>query len=96
MIHTINTFLFPLEVLIKNNRQYIGYFFLLLAFASFGFLFYPDSTKDSGEKVILVLWTILWIPIFSRVFGLHIARELLPLRKELGILMGTLAFVHGG
>lgn len=95
MIQYINSFLFPLEKFIKKNRKYIGYFFIFLSFASFGFFFYPNSTKESGEKAIFVLWVILWIPIFARVFGLHIAREILPLRKELGILMGTLAFVHG-
>lgn len=95
MIALINSFLSPLQNIIKNNRKYIAYFLLFLSFLSLGFLFYPDSTKDSGEKALIVLWVILWIPIFSRVMGLHIARELMPLRKELGILMGTLAFVHG-
>jgi sulfoxide reductase heme-binding subunit YedZ len=35
------------------------------------------------------------MPIFARVFGLRIFAQLLPLRKELGILMGVLALVHG-
>lgn len=94
MIEPINSFLSPVEKLIKNNRKYIGYFFLFLAFASLYYLWIPYSSKESGEKAILVLWIILWMPIFSRVFGLKIVQSLMPLRKELGILMGTLAMVH--
>ena len=41
-----------------------------------------------------LLWLILFLPIFARVFNLSLAKALMPLRKELGILMGTLAFVH--
>jgi methionine sulfoxide reductase heme-binding subunit len=44
---------------------------------------------------MIVLWIILWIPIFARVFGLRLFAQMLPLRKELGILMGVLALVHG-
>lgn len=57
-------------------------------------MFDAHSVKESGEKAILVLWIILWIPIFARVFGLRIFQAMMPLRKEIGILMGTLAFVH--
>ncbi|MBC7498736.1 rubredoxin [Candidatus Gracilibacteria bacterium] len=95
MVPTINKYLLPLEDLIKNNRKYIGYFLIFLSFVSLGFLLYPNSTKDSGGYAITLLWIILWIPIFSRVFGLKIAQVVIPLRRELGILMGTLAFVHG-
>ncbi len=94
MITFINSFLSPIDRCIKNNRKYIGYFLILLSFASLGYLWVPYSSKESGEKAILVLWMILWIPIFARVFGLRIFAAILPLRKELGILMGTLACVH--
>jgi methionine sulfoxide reductase heme-binding subunit len=43
----------------------------------------------------MTLWIILWMPIFARVLGINIFMTMLPLRKELGILMGTLALVHG-
>ncbi len=95
MTQIINQFLAPIDRWILNNRKYIGYFFIFLSFCSFGFFFFPYSTKDSGEKALLVLWLIIWIPIFTRVFGIDLFKTLLPLRKELGILMGTLAFVHG-
>jgi rubredoxin/DMSO/TMAO reductase YedYZ heme-binding membrane subunit len=42
-----------------------------------------------------MLWILLWIPIFARVFGISLFTTILPLRKQLGILMGTLAVVHG-
>lgn len=53
-----------------------------------------SGTKESGEKAIFILWIILWLPIFARVLGLGVAKVLMPLRKEIGILMGTLAIVH--
>lgn len=95
MIEKINTLLNPLENILKTHKKYIGYFLLFLAFASFWFFWADNWVKESGEKAIVVLWVILWIPIFARVFGIKIFQTMMPLRKELGILMGTLAFVHG-
>ncbi len=94
MLEKLNKATFPLEKIIKKYRKYIGYFFLLLSLLSFGFLLTSSGTKESGEKAILVLWIILWLPICARVCDLGIAKALMPLRKELGILMGTLAVVH--
>lgn len=94
MLERINTLLTPLDNLLKKYRNSIWYVFLFLTFCSFGFFFVPNGVKESGEKAIFVLWIILWIPIFARVFGLRIFQSMMPLRKELGILMGTLAFVH--
>jgi ferredoxin-NADP reductase/DMSO/TMAO reductase YedYZ heme-binding membrane subunit/rubredoxin len=95
MIQRINELLSPLENTIKTYKKGIGYFFIFLAIASFGFFWADNGVKESGEKAIFVLWIILWIPIFARVFGLRMFQAMMPLRKELGILMGTLAFVHG-
>jgi ferredoxin-NADP reductase/DMSO/TMAO reductase YedYZ heme-binding membrane subunit/rubredoxin len=94
MIEHLNTLLLPLENLIKKYRKYIGYVLLLLTLLSFSFFAMQNGVKESGEKAILILWILLWIPIFARVLDLGIAKALLPLRKELGILMGTLAVVH--
>jgi methionine sulfoxide reductase heme-binding subunit len=44
---------------------------------------------------MIVLWILLWMPILARVFGIRLFAQMLPLRKELGILMGVLALVHG-
>ncbi len=94
MVSKINHALFPLEALLQKYRKYIGYFILFLTFCSLYYLLDERSIKESGEKALLILWVILWIPIFARVIWLKIATHLLPLRKELGILMGVLALVH--
>lgn len=94
MIATINQILLPLETFIKKYRNFIGYFILFLSFCSVYYMFDERSVKESGEKSLLILWIILWIPIIARVIGLKIATHLLPLRKELGILMWVLALVH--
>ncbi len=95
MFTTINTLLSPLENSIRKYKKYIRYFFLFLALLSCSFFWIEDSIRESGEKAILVLWIILWMPILARVFGIRLFSVMLPLRKELGILMGTLALVHG-
>lgn len=95
LIIRINTLLSPIENILKAHKKYIGYFFLILAVLSFGFFWADNGVKESGEKAIFVLWVILWIPIFARVFGIRIFQAIMSLRQELGILMGTLAFVHG-
>ena len=95
MIQKINTFLFPLTNWIEKQRKYIWYFFLTLSFWVLPLLFFPSFVKDTGEQSSNILYFILFLPIFSRVFSLDIAQVIMPLRKEMGILMGTLAFVHG-
>ena len=95
LLNQINILLEPIEILLKKYRKYIGWCILCLAVIALGYLFGRNATKSSGESAILVLWIILWMPIFSRVFWLKIIQAILPLRKELGILMGILALVHG-
>lgn len=94
LLNRINTLLSPIENLVKQYRKYIGYFLIILALSSLYYLSDRNSIKESGEKALLVLWIVLWIPIFARVLDLGIAKVLMPLRKEIGILMGTLAVVH--
>lgn len=95
MIDFLNKLLSPLNSVVVRYNKYIRYFLLILSISTIGFLFFPNTTKESGEKAILVLWIILWIPILARVFWIQIAKTLLPIRKELGILMWMLAVVHG-
>lgn len=94
-ITKVNQFLFPLESKILQYKTYIGYLFIGLSFANLGMIFFPSTVKFSGEQSMNVLWFLLFLPIFARVIGLSLAQTLMPLRKEIGILMGTLAFVHG-
>lgn len=94
MIVSVNNLLLPLEKNIKKYSISIRYILLLLSSVSIGFLFVQNGIKESGEKAILVLWVILWIPIFARVLDLGVAKALMPLRKEMGILMGMLVIIH--
>jgi len=95
MVSYINTLLAPLEQAIRTYKKYIGYFFIILSLASFGYIFSPWWVKESWEQAMNLLWFLLFLPILARVFWLGIAHALMPLRKEIGILMGTLALVHG-
>lgn len=94
MINTINTFLEPIESLVKKYQKHIWYFFIVLSILSFALAFSPETVKLTGEQAMNVLWFLLFLPIFARVFGLSFAQTLMPLRKEVGIFMGTLAVVH--
>ncbi len=94
MIKYINTFLEPLNSLIKKYQKYIWYFFIVLSFLSVSLAFSPETVKLTGEQAMNILWFLLFLPIFSRVFGLSIAQTLMPLRKEIGIFMWVLAWVH--
>lgn len=96
MIAHINRFLSPLENWIEKYRKILWWTLIFLAFLSLGALFSPQTVHFTGEQSLNLLWIILWLPIFARVFAIGIAIQLMPLRKELWILMGTLAFVHGG
>ncbi len=95
MLTYINQFLAPIERIIGRYRNSLGGILIILSFLSLGYLFNAQSVRSSGEQAMNLLWFILWLPIFSRVFGIKLFQSIIPLRKELGILMGTLAFVHG-
>jgi ferredoxin-NADP reductase/rubredoxin/DMSO/TMAO reductase YedYZ heme-binding membrane subunit len=95
MIDRINAFLMPATNFVGKHRSYIGYFFIVLSVFSWGYLWSGSGTKASGEQALNLLWIILFLPILARVCGLKLAQSLMPLRKELGILMGTVALVHG-
>jgi hypothetical protein len=95
IIEQINTLLEPIDSRVPHFRKYIGYILLILSVASLYYLTDITSIKESGEKALNLLWIILWMPIFFRVIGIRLIGSLMPLRKELGILMGTLAVVHG-
>jgi DMSO/TMAO reductase YedYZ heme-binding membrane subunit/rubredoxin len=94
MLQTINNFLSPVEIFIKKYRSSLWYFFIILSFFSLYYISSKSWEKESGEKALNVLWIILWLPILARVWWIKVAKALMPLRKELGILMGALAFVH--
>ncbi|MFZ1627198.1 MAG: ferric reductase-like transmembrane domain-containing protein [Candidatus Moraniibacteriota bacterium] len=68
---------------------------LVLAHLSlFGFLF-PEMRKDFGELAANLLIVILFISPLSKIFRMRLLVQLMMLRRELGIMMGYLATVHG-
>ena len=94
MIESFNTFLVPLEKLLIKYIPQIRILLLSLSIFVLPLIFIPSFQKDTGGQAMNILWFILFLPIFARVIGLSFAMTLLPLRKELGILMGVLAWVH--
>lgn len=94
LIELINQFLSPVEKILNQYKKYIGYFILLLAAGTIFFLGHSSMEKFTGEQALNVLWIILFLPIVSKVLGIKLAQSLMPMRKELGILMGMLALVH--
>ena len=95
MITSLNSLLSPLENIIQKYRKHIGYFFLFLSFISLWGIFSRETVKFTGEQSLNFLWFLLFLPFFARVLNIWLAKTLMPLRKEIWILMGTLAFVHG-
>lgn len=95
MIASLNSLLAPLTALVKQYRKYIGWFFVFLAVCTIPLAFISNTAKFTGEQALNILWFLLFLPIFAKVIGLDLAKALMPLRKEIGICMGTLAIVHG-
>lgn len=62
--------------------------------ALFGFLF-PEMRKGFGELAANLLIVILFLSPVSKIFRMRILLQLMAIRRELGILMGYLATVHG-
>ncbi len=60
----------------------------------FGFLF-PEMRKEFGELAANLLIIILFISPLSKIFRIRLFLQLMMLRRELGIMMGYLATVHG-
>lgn len=83
-------------VFLVKNRKYVSMFLYFLSIASF--LFLTDTSKhaihESWEKALHLLWFILFLPILAKVFNFSLAKKLMLFRKEIGILMWVLAFVH--
>lgn len=83
--------------LLDRYGKYLRTALLVLTFVPLGLLFVPDliEIKETGGAALELLWIILFIPILSKVFNQSLAKKFILWRKELGILMGMLALVHG-
>lgn len=60
----------------------------------FGFLF-PQFGKEYGSMARNVLIVILLVSPFSKILRMRFLFQIMALRRELGILFGYLAIVHG-
>lgn len=68
---------------------------LILAHLSlFGF-FFPELRKEFGELAANLLIAILFLSPLSKIFRMRLLLQGMMLRRELGIMMGYLATVHG-
>lgn len=68
---------------------------LVLAHLSlFGF-FFPDLRHQFGELSGNLLIAILFLSPLSKIFRIRFLQQLMGLRRELGIMFGYLATVHG-
>ena len=94
MIQKINTILSPLENIIIKYREVLQWFLLTLSFFALFLIFVPSLQRETGSQSYNILFFLLFLPIVARVIGLSLAQALMPLRKELGILMGMLAWAH--
>ncbi len=78
-----------------RNIQLIKQIILVIAHLSlFGF-FFPDLRKEFGELSGNLLIAILFLSPVSRIVRIRFLTLLMAIRRELGILMGYLAIVHG-
>ena len=86
-----------IDPFLNSYGKYIRIGILILSFATLGLLIFPEfiNPKETGEWALELLWILLFIPIFAKVFNQSLAKKFIPWRKELGILMGMLGLVHG-
>ncbi len=68
---------------------------LLIAHLSLLGFFFPEMRREFGELSANLLIIILFIGPLAKIFRIRLLALLLGLRRELGILMGYLATVHG-
>jgi DMSO/TMAO reductase YedYZ heme-binding membrane subunit len=68
---------------------------LVVAHLSLLGFFFPEFRKSFGELAANLLIFILFISPLSKIFRMRLLLLLMSLRRELGIMMGYLATVHG-
>lgn len=93
-VESANSALDPVAKFLLGHRVAIGRVLVVSAFLSLPLVFVHATLGPTGSAAFFFLWFILFIPILAKVFGWKVFAAMIPLRKELGILMGTLALVH--
>lgn len=68
---------------------------LVVAHASLLGLLFPDMRKDFGEMAANLLILILFLSPLASITRMSLLRIAIGFRRELGVLMGYLALVHG-
>lgn len=84
----------PVTKLVATHRATIGRLLVLASVLSLPLVFAGPLIEPTGSAAFALLWLVLLIPVLSKVFGLRLFSVMMGLRKEIGILMGTLAVVH--
>jgi sulfoxide reductase heme-binding subunit YedZ len=94
VVFCIQTHDFLYDFIAKNlsliKRTLLGGAFLCLFF-----IFFPIVRKDLGNYAENILLGILFLSPLSKIFRMKLLMLFMGLRRELGILMGCLALVHG-
>lgn len=80
--------------LIRFSRQIKG-FILAVAYISLTGVFFPDFRRDFGNLALTMLLMILFLSPLSKLLQTRLLLIAMSFRRELGILMGCLAIVHG-
>lgn len=83
-----------IENFLIRKKNLVSKSILILAYLSLLLVFSDVSISHTGEWSLDLLWILLWLPIWAKVFNLWLSKKLMLFRKELGIWMGTLALVH--
>ncbi len=93
-ILSLNNFLSPFTLWIRDNKVLVGRILITLAFLSIGFTLAPQFQKFLGEWAYNLLLLILIVGPLARVSGIEFLGSIRLFRRELGILMGMLALMH--
>lgn len=68
---------------------------LVVAYGSLFGIFFPEFGRDYGNASITILFVIVFLSPLATIFRMRLLLQMMGLRRELGILMGCLAIVHG-
>lgn len=74
---------------------FIKRFILLVACLSLFFVFIPPVRREFGILAEATLLFLLFLSPLSKILRMRLLLQLMSLRREIGILMGCFALVHG-
>ncbi len=68
---------------------------LALAHLSLLGILFPQVYRDYGNAALMMLLAVLFLSPAARITRMRLAMQLLGFRRELGVMMGYFALVHG-